>query len=72
MIRETGGYMTGAYVDGRDGDDANPYVLSNRGIESYILELGYITSQTDLDYINKYMNDYIKSVSDSITDYLNK
>ncbi len=72
MIRETGGYMTGAYVDGRDGDDENPYVDSNRGIESYILELGYITSQTDLDYIDKYKKDFMQSVSNTITSYYNK
>lgn len=72
MIRETGGYMTGAYVDGRDGEDANPYVNSNRGLESYILELGYITSQTDLDYIDKYKKDFMQSVSDVITSYYNK
>jgi len=72
MIRETGGYMTGAYVDGRDGVDANPYVNSNRGLESYILELGYITSQTDLDYIDKYKKEFMKSVSDIITEYYNK
>ncbi len=72
MIRETGGYMTGAYVDGRDGNDANPYVDSNVGLESYILELGYITSQTDLDYIDNYKEEYMASVSDTLTSYYNK
>lgn len=72
IIRETGGYMAGAYVDGRDDEDANPYVNSNRGLESYILELGYITSQTDLDFIDKYKEDFMKSVSETITSYYNK
>lgn len=71
IIRETGGYMTGAYIDGRDGNDENSYVLSNRGLESYILELGYITSKTDLDYIDKYKSDYMQKFSDTITSYLN-
>lgn len=72
MIRETGGYMTGAYIDGRDGEGINSYVLSNRGIESYILELGYISSKTDLNYVDKYKEDYIQAISNSIADYLNK
>jgi predicted adenine nucleotide alpha hydrolase (AANH) superfamily ATPase/N-acetylmuramoyl-L-alanine amidase len=72
MIRETGGYMAGAYVDGRDGGSANPYVKSNRGIESYILELGYITSQTDLDYIDKYKEQFMAKLSETITSHYNK
>ena len=72
MIRETGGYMTGAYIDGRDGDDENKFVLSNRGIESYILELGYINNENDLKIIDEQKKDYMKIVSDTIKEYYNK
>lgn len=70
MIRETGGYMSGAYVDGREGNRNNPYVLSNVGSESYILELGYITSTKDQEYVNNYKKDYLNAVGDAIISYL--
>lgn len=72
MIRETGGYMTGAYTDGRFKEDgANPYLLSNVGTESYIIELGYITSLTDMESINTKTDKYISAISESIDNYLN-
>ena len=70
MIRETGGYMSGAYVDGREGNRNNPYVKSNVGSESYILELGYITSEHDLNLINNHNTEYLQAVSDAISSYL--
>ena len=70
MIRETGGYMSGAYVDGREGNRNNPYVKSNVGSESYILELGYITSEHDLNLINNHSTEYLQAVSDAISSYL--
>ena len=46
--RETGGYMTGAYMDGRNkAYPKNDYYNSNMGIESYLLELGYINCKND-------------------------
>ena len=43
MIRETGGYLTGAYVDDSNPDKVgvNPYYKNNIANESYLLELGY-------------------------------
>ena len=70
MIRETGGYMSGAYVDGREGNRNNPYVKSNVGSESYILELGYITSEHDLNLIDHHNTEYLQAVSDAISSYL--
>ena len=53
MIRETGGIITGAYVDDSNPDEVgvNPYYNSNRGTESYVLELGYITNSNDFEII---------------------
>lgn len=70
MIREVGGYMTGAYTDGRQDDGNNPYVDSNVGAESYILELGYITNLNDVNFINKNKDKYIDIVSETIIEYL--
>ena len=55
MIRETGGFMTGAYVDSSNPDKVgvNPYYDSNIGNESYLLELGYISNSTDVNTLKK-------------------
>ena len=43
VIRETGGIITGAYVDGRNKDySANLYYNSNIGLDGYLIEMGYI------------------------------
>ena len=50
MIRETGGIVTGAYVDNRnDKILSNPYTKSNVGTEAYLLELGYLSNKNDLN-----------------------
>lgn len=71
MIRETGGILTGAYVDDRNIEKGeNPYYNSNKGIETYILELGYIINSTDIDNIinnkDKYVRGIVKSISENI------
>lgn len=72
LIRETGGYMTGAYTDGRDGKLKNPYVLSNVGVESYIMEIGYITSQKDVENIDNNKAKYIEAVKEAILNNIYK
>jgi N-acetylmuramoyl-L-alanine amidase len=48
MIRETGGYMMGAYIDGRDTTrGANSYRNSNYGTETYLVEFAYASSEID-------------------------
>lgn len=48
MIRETGGYMMGAYVDGRDPEKGtNPYINYNHATETYLIEFGYASSEID-------------------------
>ena len=72
MIREIGGYKTGAYVDGRESEERNnPFIKSNSGSEGYIIELGYITSENDLKYVNEYQTEYLEAIKDSIVTYLN-
>lgn len=67
MIRETGGIVTGAYVDDRNEEIlGNPYVKSNVGVEAYLLELGYLTSKSDLNNIVNNFDKYITGIVDSI------
>ena len=67
IIRETGGIVTGAYVDNRNADIiGNPYVKSNVGAEAYLMELGYISNKNDLDNLINNMDKYSSSIADSI------
>lgn len=67
MIRETGGIVTGAYVDNRNSEIiGNPYVNSNVGTEAYLLELGYLSNKKDLNNLINNKNKYAKAISDSI------
>ena len=73
MIRETGGFMTGAYVDDRNEEQvANDYYNSNIGAESYLLELCYLTNKSDLEIIKNKQNEYINAISNTIKDNLIK
>lgn len=67
IIRETGGIITGAYVDGRE-EELNTHYNTNVGIESYILELGYITNPNDTKDIKNNMDLYINAIAKSIID----
>ncbi len=72
MIRETGGIVTGAYVDDRNSEiPGNPFVKSNVGIETYLLELGYISNQSDLNNMINNMDKYILGISNSFNNYIN-
>ena len=67
MIRETGGVITGAYVDNRNSDKMyNPYVDSNVGTETYLLELGYISNPSDLDNMVNNSDKFINAIYKSI------
>ena len=70
MIRETGGIMTHAYVDGRNKYiDSNPYYNSNQSAEAYLLELGFINSENDINNLLKNKNLYINAIVDSIKNH---
>ena len=67
MIREIGGIMTSAYIDGRDKTmSENPYRDSNISSESYLLELGFINSDNDLNNLLNKKNEYLNAIVDSI------
>lgn len=65
IIRETGGIMTGAYTDGREKDH-NLHYNTNVGIESYIIEMGYITNPNDTTDISNNMDAYINAIAEAI------
>lgn len=72
IIRETGGISTNAFVDGRNTKfGTNKYYNSNSGIETYIINLGYMSIENDLNNIINNMNGYIDAISDSIKSYCN-
>lgn len=67
IIRETGGIVTGAYVDNRNPDIiSNPNCNTNTGTEAYLLELGYITNKNDLNNMKKNMDKYVDAIVKSI------
>lgn len=74
MIRETGGIMTGAYVDDRNPNrnPGNPYYNSNVGSEAYLLELGYLTNSNDIYNIDKNMDKYIDAMVTSFLPVFNE
>lgn len=68
MIRETGGIITGAYIDDSNPDKVgvNPYYKSNIGTESYVISLGYLTNQTDITAMTTNKDAYASAIADSI------
>lgn len=70
MIRETGGKITGSYVDDRNPEISagNPYVKSNIGNETYLLEYGYLTNENDLNIIVNKIEEYTSAIADAIND----
>lgn len=71
MIRETGGKMTKAYVDGRiSAYGTNLYYDSNIATETYLIELGYISYKEDLRNIIDNYNLYAKAIGKTIDEYL--
>lgn len=67
IIRETGGIVTGAYVDSRNSEiPGNPYYNSNTGTETYLLELGYITNKSDLNNALNNLDKYAQAIADTI------
>ena len=67
MIRETGGMITGAYIDNRNKEIGNnPYYNSNVGSESYVIYLGYLTNKEDLDMLTINQDKYINLLTEPI------
>lgn len=67
IIRETGGIVTGAYVDDRNSKIlGNPYVKSNVGTETYLMELGYLSNKNNLDNMINNMDKFVEGIAVSI------
>lgn len=73
MIRETGAKITNAYVDGRNKEyPVNLYYNSSMGNESYLIEVGYINSNKDLNNLLNNKEGYVKGIAQSILSLTNK
>lgn len=72
MIRETGGFMTGAYIDDSNPErvGVNPYYNSNVGNETYLMELGYLSNTNDLEKLLTNEDKYVDAIVDAIKDEL--
>lgn len=72
MIRESGGIMTGAYVDDSNPEKVgvNKYYNSNIGAEAYIIDLGYLTNQDDFNAITNNQDAYAEAISNTIIEEL--
>lgn len=72
MIRETGGFMTGAYIDDSNPEKVgvNPYYDSNIGNETYLMELGYLSNTNDLNILLNNEDKYVDAIVDAIKDEL--
>ena len=72
MIRECGGIATNAFVDGRNKVyGKNNFVNSNIGIETYVVELGNMINNKDLENVVNHSDLYMKGISESIQNYYN-
>ena len=70
IIREIGGIATGAYSDGSSSIySENIYRNSNIGVEGYLVELGYMNVDDDLDNILQNNRLYMKAITESIRDF---
>lgn len=73
MIREVGGKTTGAYVDGRNKRyGKNEYCQSDIGVESYLIELGYIINKKDLNNMINNQEAYIKAIQKTVQENICK
>ncbi len=72
MIRETGGIATNAYVDGRNKEyGKNLYYDSNRGTETYLIELGFMNSNADIINITTNKKLYVEGIKKSFKNFFN-
>lgn len=67
LIRETGGICTNAFVDGRNKSyGTNKFYNSNIGIETYLVQLGYMAIENDLNNIINNYDSYMEAIKESI------
>lgn len=68
MIRESGGIITGAYVDDSNPEKigTNPYYKTNVGVEAYVLTLGYLSNKEDIAAMTTNIDKYAEAISNTI------
>lgn len=67
MIREPGGIVTHAYVDGRDKEvGVNSNYNGNIGIEGYLIEMGYLTNSDDYNNLVNNSKKYAEAIGNAI------
>ena len=72
-IRETGGISTEAYMDGRNLEyRKNLAYNSNRGVETYLVELGYFSYKPDFEKLTTNHELYAEAIFQAIKEYLQK
>lgn len=72
-IRETGGISTEAYMDGRNLEyRKNLAYNSNRGVETYLIELGYFSYKPDFEKLTTNHELYAEAIFQAIKEYLQK
>lgn len=71
IIRETGGIVTNAYVDGRNKKAGkNIHYLDNVGVETYLLELGYINNANNMKSIINDKEKYVRAIVNALKEQL--
>ena len=72
MIRESGGIITGAYVDDSNPEKVgvNKFYNSNIGTEAYIIELGYLTNKDDFNAMTSKKDAYAEAIANTIIEEL--
>lgn len=71
IIRESGGICMGAYVDGRNMNyGKNIYWNSNKGVETYLLELGYITNPKEVQSLVNNIDLYTDAIANAVKKYI--
>ena len=72
VLRETGGVITGSYNDGSSDYQKSLFYGKKVGVESYLLELGYIINDADLNNILNNKESYVKGIVDAIKQNIKK
>jgi N-acetylmuramoyl-L-alanine amidase len=72
IIRETGGIVTGAFEDGSNTNySANAYRNTNAGLETVLVELGFLSSTHDLKILENKKDLYVQAMADALISYTN-
>ena len=57
---------------GTQGDSDDYAVIRDTDMTSMIIEMGFMTSQDDLDYFNENIENYAKAISNGVVEWLNE